>query len=352
MAAKVQPEGGENDVQANSKEDVKLLISCAVTAVVFLALGFIIPEPEKSAAQKAAEAASGRALDPITMVKNFFIAGGTGMAVHSAFMPFFMMKKKKDIEAMNSKPLEETTFTADGKTKIYARKMSICQKLIALLVGSLISLVNMILSIMAYVGLDLKILFFPLPFYEFWKSKMVVSQMRIKGAKLRLKATFSDAYFLWLKISRNNLYTCGCYGKRCNKLGYEKWLDKRLAWAGTIPEGFNNDFVIFAVRASLCERIQLAVLKLIFGAVLSACAPLTQPYLMYKLYKFELAHMVIGGKTPFFKEDFTYQNMLKTYFVSCCGCRKAVIWKFVDSNIDFDWSAQPAPAQQEMDREV
>ena len=32
------------------------------------------------------------------------------------------MKKKKDIEAMNSKPLEETTFTADGKTKIYARK--------------------------------------------------------------------------------------------------------------------------------------------------------------------------------------------------------------------------------------
>ena len=72
---------------------------------------------------------------------------------------------------------------------------------------------------------------------------------------------------------------------------------------------------------------------------------------MYKLYKFELAHMVIGGKTPFFKEDFTYQNMLKTYFISCCGCRKAVIWKFVDANIDFDWSAQPAPAQQEMNRE-
>ena len=109
----------------------------------------------------------------------------------------------------------------NSKTMIYARKMTICQKVISILVGSLIFiwLVGQILGIMAYAGLDLKVLFFPLPFYEFWKSKMLLSNMRIKGAKLRLKATYSDAYFLWLKIQRNNLFTCGCYGKRCNKLG-------------------------------------------------------------------------------------------------------------------------------------
>ena len=342
MSAQVNPEGGEAPVIKNDKSDIKLWISCIVTAIVFLAVGFALPSGAEGV---------GSSYDPVNMIKSFFQGGGIGMALHSGFVPIFMWKKKKDLIKEASKPVEQTTFTADGKTMIYARKMTICQKIISILVGTLLAVIGQILSIVAMVGPDFRVLFFPLPFYNFWKSKMLVSNMRIKGAKLRLKATYSDAYFLWLKISRNNLYTCGCYGKRCNKLGYEKWLDKRLSWAGTPPPSFTDEFVIFAVRASLCERLQLALMKFCFGLVLSACAPFTQPYLLLKLYQFELKHMVIGGKTPFFDADMTYKNMLKTFFISCCGCRKAVIWKFVDSQINFDMGGAVAPGQQEMTRE-
>ena len=73
---------------------------------------------------------------------------------------------------------------------IYARKMTICQKIISILVGTLLAVIGQILSLVAMFGPDFRVLFFPLPFYNFWKSKMLVSNMRIKGAKLKLKATY------------------------------------------------------------------------------------------------------------------------------------------------------------------
>lgn len=346
-SAKVEPEGGATEVKKDNS-DMKLWISVVITSLLFIGVGVGIPEPEKSAAEEALESA-GMTLNPITIVKNFFIGGGSGMAFHIFFMLFFMWKKKKDLKYEASKPVEQTTFTEDGKTMIYARKLTICQKIFVLIIGTLISIVNGILSILAFVGIDLKVLFFPLPFYMFWQSRLLVKNMRIKGAKLKIAATYSDAYFLWLKIQRNNLYTCGCYAKRCNKRGYEKWLDKRLSWAGTPPPGFNNDFCIFAVRASLCDRLKIMAIKFFFGLVLSPCFYFTQPYVLLKSYEFELKNMVIGGKTPFFKPEFTYQAMLKAFLTSCCGCRKFVVWKHVDSHIDFDTSTG-APDTLDMER--
>ena len=117
----------------------------------------------------------------------------------------------------------------DGKTIIYNRKLTLKQKIIVAVAGLFIGLIGGILGILALV-IDLKVLFFPTPFYEFYKNKLFVEGMSIKGAKLRFDATYSDAYFLWLKLSRNNLLTFGCYQKLCYKRGYEKWLDKRLSW--------------------------------------------------------------------------------------------------------------------------
>lgn len=346
-SAKVEPEGGATEIKTD-KGDMKLWISVVITTVLFIGVGVAIPTQQKSAAEEAAESV-GVTMNPVTILKNFFIGGGSGMAFHIFFMLFFMWKKKKDLAKEATKPVEQTTFTEDGQTMIYARKLTLCQKIFVLFIGTLISIVNLILSILAFVGVDLKVLFFPLPFYMFWQSRLLVSNMRIKGAKLKLAATYSDAYFLWLKIQRNNMYTCGCYAKRCNKRGYEKWLDKRLSWAGTPPPGFTNEFCLFAVRASLCDRLKLALIKFFFGAVLSACTPLTQPYVLLKSYQFELKNMIIGGKTPFFKPEFTYQAMLKTYMISLCGCRKRVITKHVDSHIDFDTSTG-APDTLDMER--
>ena len=244
-------------------------------AIVFLALGFIIPEPPKSDAQKAAEAVTGAALDPITMIKNFFVAGGTGMAFHSVIMVIFMWKKGKDLEKEASRVREETTFDPNGKTVLYKKAYHLPKNL-------LLDTGDPILTVIAFVGLDLKILFFPLPFYQHYKTKTLINNMVIKGAKIRMAATYSDAYFLWLKLKRNNLLTCSCYEKRCFFMGYEKWIDKNIEWSGTIPAGFTNEFKIFSTRASLCERIQLAVLKYLFGWI-----PCFTPYAMMKHYKFE-----------------------------------------------------------------
>lgn len=344
--ASVSPDGGAAK-RGVTGADKKLWISCIVIAIAFLALGFIIPEPPKSDAQRAAEAATGAALDPITMIKNFFVAGGTGMAFHSVIMVFFMWKKGKDLEKEASRVREETTFDPNGKTVLYKRKLTICQKIYFFTIGTFLGLVDTILTVIAFVGLDLKILFFPLPFYQHYKTKTLVNNMVIKGAKIRMAATYSDAYFLWLKLKRNNLLTCSCYEKRCFFMGYEKWIDKNIEWAGTIPAGFTNEFKIFSTRASLCERIQLAVLKYLFGWI-----PCFTPYAMMKNYKFEVSHMKIGGRTPFMSKDFNYKNMAITYIKSLCGCLRGVILGFVDKNIEFDLSApvESAPTSPDMER--
>merc|ERR1711916_103820 len=144
----------------------------------------------------------------------------------------------------------------------------------------------------------------------------------------------SDAYFLWLKIQRNNLLTLGCYEQFCFKLGYEKWLDSKLQWYGTPPPGFTNEFLIFAVRPSLCERLQIAAIEIIFGWFPGAiCDPFTRPYVILKTREFEMRHMIIGGVTPKLNSNWTYNKVLNKYWESCCGCRSLVMPRYADECI-------------------
>lgn len=347
--ATVAPEGGAAESAPKTgvtSADKKLWISCVVLGIIFLVLGTVIPAPERSAAEEAL-ADAGYDFNPISIVKNFFTAGGTGMAFHSVIMIYFMWKKGKDLAKEASRVKEETTFDPNGKTVLYKRKLTLCQKIYFLTLGSFLGLIDFILSIVAYAGLDLKILFFPLPFYEHYKTKTIVNNMVIKGAKIRLAATYSDAYFLWVRLQRNNLLTCGCFEKRCFFMGYEKWIDKNIEWKGTIPAGFTNEFKIFSIRLSLCERIQMALLKYFCGWI-----PCFTPYALMKTYKLEVNHMKLGGRTPFLADDFNFQNMFATYIKSLCGCLKGVILGYVDSKIEFDMSApvENAPASPDMER--
>ena len=165
---------------------------------------------------------------------------------------------------------------------------------------------------------------------------------------MRLNATYSDAYFLWLKIQRNNLLTCGCYAKRCNKLDMKSGSTRSCSGTAR-PPGFTNEFRILAVRA-LLRAPQIAAIKF-FGLVLGGCGPFTAPYVLLKTYKFEISHMILGGVTPKLNEKWTYQNVLKK-FCSCCGFRKLVVPKFVDECIDIDINGgNAAPASPDMERQ-
>ena len=288
-------------------------------------------------------------------VSSFFTGGYLGMVFHIGFMIYFMAKKKKDLAKEATKDYGETTLTADGKTIIFSRKMTFCQKLFSGTVGLLLSLIDFILTVVANVTpLDLRVIFFPLPFYNYWKSKLLVGNMRIKGAKIRLNATYSDAYFLWLKIQRNNLLTLGCYEQFCFKLGYEKWLDSKLQWYGTPPPGFTNEFLIFAVRPSLCERLQIAAIEIIFGWFPGAiCDPFTRPYVILKTREFEMRHMIIGGVTPKLNSNWTYNKVLNKYWESCCGCRSLVMPRYADECIEVAGSGgdAAAPTSPDMERQ-
>ena len=138
--------------------------SIVITAAVFGAIGVVLPDSDVGGA--AADS-----INPIRMVKNFFVGGGSGMAFHIIFMLFFMWKKKSDLAKEASKNYGETTLTADGKNVIYARKMTLCQKLFAMTVGLLISIVDLILSVLAFVGIDLKVCFFLSSFLQLLEVK-------------------------------------------------------------------------------------------------------------------------------------------------------------------------------------
>lgn len=320
---------------------LSLLIIGALFVVISIGLGSAVPA-------EATVDTPGVSTNPINMVISFFQAGGSGLLIHCVIMIYFLRKKSADLAKEASRVKEQTTFDPNGKTVLYKRKLTLCQKVISLLLGAVIGFVNLVLTVIAFTGLDLKVLFFPLPFYQHWQTKLVINNMMIKGAKIRMAATYSDAYFLWLKLKRNNLLTCSCYEKRCFFMGYEKWVDKNIEWAGTVPPGFTNDFKIFSTRASLCERIQLALIKYFFGWI-----PCVTPYAMMKHYKFEVSHMKIGGRVPYLNKDkYNYKSFAITYLKSLCGCLKGVIWAFVDSMIEFDMSTpvEDAPASQDMER--
>lgn len=325
-------------------EDKKLWLSVLIIGIIFVILGIVI---NAAIPEEAKVDTPGVSLNPVNSLISFFQAGGSGLLIHCVIMIYFMRRKQADLAKEASRVKEQTTFDPNGKTKLYKRKLTLCQKIISLIVGSILGFIDLVLTIIAFIGLDLKVLFFPLPFYQHWKTKLLINNMMIKGAKIRMAATYSDAYFLWLRLKRNNLLTCSCYEKRCFFMGYEKWVDKNIEWAGTVPAGFTNEFKIFSTRASLCERIQLALIKYCFGWI-----PCVTPYAMMKHYQFEVSHMKIGGRVPYLnKEKYNYKGFAITYLKSLCGCLKGVIWSYVDSMIEFDMSTTvEAPASQDMER--
>lgn len=342
MSSTVAPEGGEAPKVGIPAADKKLWVSVLVIGTLFVIIGIVL---DNAIPKEMKADTPGVSINPINSLISFFQAGGTGLLFHTVIMIYFMWKKTKDLEKEASRVREETTFDPNGKTVLYKRKLTLCQKILSLLLGTILGIIDGILSIIAFAGLDLKVLFFPLPFYQHWQTKLLINNMVIKGAKIRMAATYSDAYFLWLRLKRNNLLTCSCYEKRCFFMGYEKWVDKNIEWAGTIPPGFTNEFKIFSTRASLCERIQLFFIKYCFGWI-----PCVTPYAIMKHYKFEVSHMKIGGRTPYLNDNFNYQSMAITYLKSLCGCLKGVIWGFVDKHIEFDMTVEAAPPSVEMDR--
>jgi len=343
MSSTVAPEGGEAPKVGVPAADKKLWASVLIIGIIFVVIGQVLDAVIPAEAK--GEFNENFPINPVNSLIGFFSAGGSGLLTHTVIMIYFMWKKTKDLEKEATRVKEETTFDPDGKTIIYKRKLTLCQKLLSLVIGTILGIINTILSVLAFVGLDLKVLFFPLPFYQHWETKLIIDNMRIKGARIRMAATYSDAYFLWLRVKRNNLLTCSCYQKRCFKMGYEKWVDRNIEWAGTVPPGFTNEFKLFSTRASICERIQLFLIKYFFGWI-----PCVTPYAMMKHYKFEVSHMKIGGRTPFLREEFGYKSMAITYLKSLCGCLKGVIWKFVDNHIEFDMTVEAAPPAVEMDR--
>ena len=127
-------------------------------------------------------------------------------------------------------------------------------------IGGVFALISFVIWVISMLGPDFSPLFFPLPFLDFYKAKLLSSSLRIKERRVYLNAGYADAYFLFLKEKMWNLVTLGFY-KRCYGDTYVKWLDAHLEWVGGPPEGFNSYFTVFFNKGTLGQRLHYYVMS-------------------------------------------------------------------------------------------
>ena len=199
---------------------------------------------------------------------------GSGIFVHCPIMIWFSVLRSRETDEQRtslrkSRALSHQEGAEEQETEfvLVAAKTTICQTIFLGIIGTLFALISFVIWIISCFGPDFSPIFFPLPFLDFYKSKLLASSFRIKKSRLYLNAGYADSYFLFCKEKMWNLYTFGFY-KRCFGDTYPKWLDAHLEWVGSPPEGFNSYFTVFFNKGTLIQRIQYYFLKTLFACLL------------------------------------------------------------------------------------
>ena len=208
------------------------------------------------------------------------VAGG-GIFVHVPIMIWFAVLRSRETDEQRTSlresramPRQEGAEEKETEFVVLSAKMTISQTIFLLTIGTLFNLISFVIWVISMLGPDFSPIFFPLPFLDFYKAKLMASSFRIKNSRVYLNAGYADSYFLFAKEKMWNFYTFGFY-KKCFGDTYPKWLDAHLQWAGAPPEGFNSYFTVFFNKGTLIQRIYYYVMKTLFFSLLG-WMPLTR----------------------------------------------------------------------------
>jgi len=268
--------------------------------------------------------------------------------VHLVLLPIFAYRKL----LFKKRPVPEDPAAAvldpDAKTVIFAQKMACCDKIICLTIGTFLDIVSFIIKVLGYIGLDLKSIWFPEPFYQFYTAKLELKAYQIDGAKFRFDARQEDAYLKFQFEGVMNFFTLGLFGMCCGKkTNYNRWLDTKVKWRGAPPPGYNQQFRIFFTKLTCCQKIKreamILVLNFVFGGAASKI-PLVGPFIPVSLlgmyvdvftYRMLLSNYRFGGSKPHFNKKMSWCNYIYAYYVvACLGLCMMKLKRWVDAKIE------------------
>ena len=258
-----------------------------------------------------------------------------GPFIHCGLMPLIWVHKHREVKKMMEGPaveLEATELDPESKTVIFAVKGGIKVLLADIFCGTVSKVLNWVRR--ASLGtIDLRALWFPAPFYSFYKAKMLVRNTQIDGCRICITATQADAYMKFCTETMLNFWTLGWYGRCCSKrTNYGRFLDRHIMWQGKPPPGYNNQFRIFDEKFTMCQKFKIFMLRLLLS--LLSFVPFVNQILPWYNYKTRLSNMKFGGSDPFFAKEFTVVQYVSKYCtVGACGCCATALKRWVDAKI-------------------
>lgn len=196
-----------------------------------------------------------------------------------------------------------------------------------------------ILKILASIGLDLGLFYFPEPFVRLSERKMVLDAVRIDGHRIALSANWHDVYLHHVFQSAMDLWTCTCWSRRFALKNFDRWLDSRLRWVDDkLPEGCtaDGDFVYFGSTPTFRTRCWVFWC----GSCFPPC--LGPVYSIYLVENDHVRRMKFGGRRIRFRVKPTFCEWLFEYGIkSACGI--GACWRrFLDSRVEWE-PIEPKP---------
>jgi hypothetical protein len=234
-----------------------------------------------------------------------------GTAWHSLVIPHALRWKKQHVLEQAARKRGRTSAKQDGETVIFTLAFTPLQQVFVNTVGRILDFIDYLLGFTdnTPIGDILRVIWTPDPFWAFFKSRLLISNMRIKGARVELRISFSDAYFRMIEVKLYGFWSLKfsefkrlyIEKQKSSEKKYNAWLDRNLRWFNNPPIGYDHKFKVFSRSkkggfCAECKLILLSPLKIIPG--------LSGIYYYYE-YKLITSSMIIGGKKCEMSDNFT-----------------------------------------------
>ncbi|GMH58890.1 hypothetical protein TL16_g02708 [Triparma laevis f. inornata] len=266
-----------------------------------------------------------------------FHCAGVGLSVHVYFSVYALYMKKKRLEEEEKE--RNSIIEEEEKTVIFGTDHpSFRHFLIAclsLFMTPTTALVNVILTSTPLGGV-FQACFFAVPFWEFYEQRDLIKHIRVKGARIRLHLSFTDAYFFYLTEIMKNYMSWNLYEYMCwisfggSKKKQNKWLDQHITWRGDVPNGLTNDFRILDKHFPFLDKVKLGILAIFF-----AWCPVICVFYHYPYYDARIRNLLLGGSRLKLGKNYTFNGYLSAYLSGSCGLFSADYKTYVDKNIKY-----------------
>mmetsp|Transcript_2139 Transcript_2139/g.4360 ORF Transcript_2139/g.4360 Transcript_2139/m.4360 type:complete len:570 (+) Transcript_2139:27-1736(+) len=250
-----------------------------------------------------------------------------GTAWHSLIIPHAIRWKKQHVLEQAARQRGRTSAKQDGETIIFTLAFTPIQEVFVNTIGRILDFIDYLLGFTdsTPIGDILRVIWTPDPFWKFFKSRLLISNMRIKGARVELRISFSDAYFRMIEVKLYGFWSLKfsefkrifIEKQKSSEKKYNAWLDRNLRWFSNPPIGYDHKFKIFSrsKKGGFCAECKLSLmspLKIIPG--------LSGIYYFHE-YKLITNSMIIGGKKCEMSDKFTPGAMCG---VACRGFMNAI----------------------------